>query len=1639
VISPVRGDVAIIGMSCLYPGAGSVQQFWENILNKVDSISDAPDDWYPELFCDPASGADDRSYTKRGGFLKELAEFDPVEYGIMPNSIDGASPDHFLAIRVASEALEDAGYANPARMDPFRERTAVILGHGGYVNRGHSSVIQRWVAVDAAIQILKQLHPEHTDEELALIRKELRASLPPLNTDVLPGLVPNIVSGRIANRLNLMGPTFNVDGACASSFLALDIACRELLSGRCDMALAGGVHASNSSPILIIFSQMNGLSRKGQIRPFDSDADGTLLSEGAGCLVLKRREDAERDGDRVYAVIKGMGISSDGRAMGLLAPRLEGEELAIRRAYEASGVDPASVELIEGHGTATLVGDATELEVLNRIFGARSGPLPRCALGSVKSMIGHSIPASGMASIIKIALSLYHKVLPPTIHCEKPNAKLQSENGNLYINSETRAWIHPSRDTMRRAAVNAFGFGGVNSHAVLEEHTQEAPQTLLHRHWDSELFVLTAADSAGLIEETRTLAKFVKDFPAELSLKDLAWSLSAKPFAAGRLAIVATSRDDLAAKLEKSAQRLADPKVANIRQADGIYYFRRQLAAEGKLAFVFPGEGAQYTNMLGDLSLHFPEVREVFDLADRAYLGHPRGYFPSELLAPPPVSSSSKRLWSMDLGSEAVLFANCAMFELIENLGVQAGMMVGHSTGEHTALRFAGAVPSADESALMQSVRSVNSIFEDLKSDNQISERTLLAIGGADHRRLEALVAASQGRLYLAIDNCPNQVVLCGEPAAIDEVLQELSSTAAICQKLPFARGYHSPWFSRFSERLYGYYQGTRVDKPRVPLYSCATAELFPDDAGEIRKIAASGWSRTVRFREVVEKMYQDGARIFLEVGPRGNLKSFIDDILRGKPYLAVASNVQHRSGILQLHHMLAMLFAHGVPLRLEHLYQRRDPRPIELKPAGRPKTRIKLGIEPMRLPPGFTLPPRKQPPAAAVASPMAAGGATESLRPTNGHPMQANGHSSLSREGTRQPAVALAPTPGNARAAVLERHFATMQQFLEVQQQVMGGALASRSGAPAVFSASLPLSQPAPPATPPARQESAAAPAPEPERRPLPLISEVLELIPGVRARSIYRVAMEPIFEHHSFGRDISDEDPDLTGLAIVPLTVSVEILAEAAALLAPGKVVVEMRNMRSQRWVMLDPRPFPVLEMTAEQVEPGVVHVKMRDAIEGKAIRPTWMEATVVFSDAYPTPPPPLGLDLQAPQPSKWTEGTLYPWGMFHGPLLRGVIRVDRTGTNGSIGALEILRHDLLLSGKPDMRFVLDPVTLDAVGQMISFWSQEQVDPFCDTLPYRFDSVQYFAPMPAVGTRMEGRVIVREVGERDIHCDLEVLDPSGRVLYRVKDWTDRRFPQPPDLWRFRVSPRDTVISKPAPDLLGPQPGTFCVRLDRFPSGFLDASFGIWGKMLAGLMLSRSERALWQSLSPVGPQRSEWLFLRCAAKDAVRLLVAQSCGVSLCPADIGIRIDAQGLLQVSGGWVTRLGLTPIVAAAYSGEQAVAVASLNPSDRVGVAMEQIASTSGALAIAEEEQGLFANLPQEAWAEWHARVTCAKRALRDALPGGADTDVFRAAGIEPDSGKVEVEWPDRADRFAVHTSRRDDYIYATYAGPSRDTQ
>ncbi|MGH4001603.1 MAG: polyketide synthase, partial [Pseudonocardiaceae bacterium] len=327
------GDIAIVGVAGVFPQAPDVATFWQNILDKVDAVTERD------------AGSD---HSDRGGFLHGLARFDSADHGVLPRSIDGADPEHFVALRLAREALADAGYLDR----PFpRERTAVILGRANYGSRGYGTLFQHAVVVDQVIRLLATLHPEHSAAELAGIEQQLRASLPPFDADTAPGLVPNVMCGRIANRLDLMGSAYVVDAACASSLVAVELAMGELLGGKADLALAGGIHVSSTVPITVLFHRLGALSRRGAVRPFSADADGTLLGEGAGIVVLKRRADAERAGDRIYALLKSVGVASDGRAVGVLAPRVEGEELAMRRAYDTAGIPPDSVALVEAHGT----------------------------------------------------------------------------------------------------------------------------------------------------------------------------------------------------------------------------------------------------------------------------------------------------------------------------------------------------------------------------------------------------------------------------------------------------------------------------------------------------------------------------------------------------------------------------------------------------------------------------------------------------------------------------------------------------------------------------------------------------------------------------------------------------------------------------------------------------------------------------------------------------------------------------------------------------------------------------------------------------------------------------------------------------------------------------------------------------------------------------------------------------------------------------------------------------------------------------------------------------------------------------------------------------------------------------------------
>ncbi|MDD9372181.1 MAG: beta-ketoacyl synthase N-terminal-like domain-containing protein, partial [Acidimicrobiales bacterium] len=443
---PPPVDVAIVGMACVMPGAADLEDFWRNIVEGVNSITEVPADrWDVDTYFDPEwehSTAHKRtgSASKWGGFLPDIP-FDALAYGIPPASLAAIEPTQLLSLKVAADALADAGYEDR----PFdRERTSVIFGAEGGTDQ-------------SGAHGFRALFPSFLGEMPA----ELADWLPRISEDSFPGLLTNVIAGRIANRLDLGGKNLTVDAACASSLAALDAACAELAAGGSDTVLCGGADLHNGIQDFLLFTSVHALSTTGQCRTFDAEADGIALGEGVACVVLKRLADAERDGDRIYAVVRSVGASSDGRSLGLTAPRQEGQERAVRRAYAQARVDPQAVELLEAHGTGTVVGDRTELSTLTEVF-TQAGMTPAsCTVGSVKSNIGHTKCAAGLAGLIKAAKAVHHGVRPPTLHVDQPNQAWDRESSPFVFLDEARPW--PSE--RRVAGVSAFGFGGTNFHA----------------------------------------------------------------------------------------------------------------------------------------------------------------------------------------------------------------------------------------------------------------------------------------------------------------------------------------------------------------------------------------------------------------------------------------------------------------------------------------------------------------------------------------------------------------------------------------------------------------------------------------------------------------------------------------------------------------------------------------------------------------------------------------------------------------------------------------------------------------------------------------------------------------------------------------------------------------------------------------------------------------------------------------------------------------------------------------------------------------------------------------------------------------------------------------------------------------------
>lgn len=863
--------IAIVGMGCLFPKAPSLVDYWQNIRDGVDCITDIPaTHWRPEEYFNSDPKSPDHTYAKRGGFLSPY-HFNPMEWGIAPNSIEATDTSQLLGMVAAHMALTDAGYG-PGR-DFDRSRVNCIMGITGALEL----VIPLGARLGHPIW-KKALRDAGVDEAVAKdVVERISSSYVGWQEASFPGLLGNVVAGRIANRLDLGGTNCVVDAACASSLSAIHMAMLELQTGRCDMAITGGADTFNDIFMFMCFSKTPALSPSGNARPLSSDADGTILGEGIGTVILKRYADARRDGDRIYAVITGMGTSSDGKGQAIYAPSSAGQTLALNRAYSDAAVTPRDIQMVEAHGTGTKVGDAVEIRALSDVYRG-AGTDRWCTVGSVKSQIGHAKAAAGIAGVIKTAMSLYQRTLPPTIKIGQPVKDL--ENSPFLLSTKARPWIVPA-EVRRRAAVSAFGFGGSNYHCVLEE--ADHPQAYSVGGGRTQIFAYAASDKKGLTAALESDRSALTGDWQQLRLVAKKRRTGFDSKAAHRLSFVVTNNQEqtAAGQIEKCLQALAANAGAYWQTPDGISYDSR---VEGvRVAGLFPGQGAQYPGMLQDLACDTTEFQESLTVAN---LINKQTTILSDVVYPPTPFSESERqqhadqLTATHCAQPAIGVVSVGALKVMKHFGLALDVSLGHSFGELPAL-FAAGVISEEDLHILSAARG--RCMGELTGD-----RGSMLVVQAERHVVDDLVKKIGDGLVIANENTAKQWVLSGTTDAIHRATAVCQAQKIAFKSLNVAAAFHSPLVadasSEFAKEL------GKVDwhPATCQVIANVTADIYPVDIKAGKKLLAKQIGSPVKFMDAVEKAYELGARVFVEIGPDRRLSGLAGQILSEKKDVTV-------------------------------------------------------------------------------------------------------------------------------------------------------------------------------------------------------------------------------------------------------------------------------------------------------------------------------------------------------------------------------------------------------------------------------------------------------------------------------------------------------------------------------------------------------------------------------------------------------------------------------------------------------------------------------------------------------------------------------------------------------------------------------
>jgi len=865
-------DIAIIGMSCRFPCAANIDYFWQNLRDGVESISFFSDE---ELIASGIESATFKqpNYVKAGTVLSNIELFDAAFFDFSPREAEITDPQHRIFLECAYESLENAGYA---------------------IQNG-DNVIGVYAGVSRNTYLLNNLYPNRdalTDSYSLRIGN---------GGDFLPT--------RVSYKLNLRGPSINVQTACSTSLVAVHLACQSLLNGECDITLAGGVSITLHQKAGYLYQEGMINSPDGHCRAFDAKAKGTVSGNGVSIVVLKRLEQAIADGDHIHAVIKGSAINNDGfLKVGYTAPSVEGQTAVISEAQAIADIDAETISYIEAHGTGTEMGDPIEIAALTKAFRATTEKNGFCAIGSLKTNIGHTDVAAGVAGLIKTVLALKHRLLPPSLHFEQPNPQIDFANSPFYVNRTLSEW--KSNGTPRRAGVSSFGIGGTNAHVIVEE----APALEPSRPW--QLLVLSAKTPSALDTTAANLAKYLAQHP-DINLADVAYTLHCgrQSFKQRRMLVCQ------GAQKATTALRTLDPKCV-------FTYF--QPIENRPVVFMFSGQGAQYVNMAYELYQTEPTFREEVDKCSD-YLKPHLGLELRQILYPSKeqIAEATQQIDQTAITQIVLFVIEYALAKLWMSYGIHPEAMIGHSIGEYVAACL------ADVFSLEDALSLVAARGQMMQS---VPKGAMLAVLLPES---EVQPLLHEGLSLAAINN-PRRCVVSGFSEAVEALQNQLTQQGVECRRLQTSHAFHSemmsPILAAFTDRI----KQVTLNQPQIPYVSNVTGTWITAAEVTNPNYWATHLRQTVRFAEGLQRVLEDSTQILLEVGPGRTLTTLAKQHPDKVAEHSVLSSLRHpqdnRSDVAFLLNTLGQLWLVGVSVDWSGFYanERRHRLPLPTYPFER-------------------------------------------------------------------------------------------------------------------------------------------------------------------------------------------------------------------------------------------------------------------------------------------------------------------------------------------------------------------------------------------------------------------------------------------------------------------------------------------------------------------------------------------------------------------------------------------------------------------------------------------------------------------------------------------------------------------------------